>query len=49
MTKAFRGGFPKSKEHRLPRLKCIKLGCGLRLDESVKVACEKVGTSLVEL
>lgn len=48
ITDAVRG-FPNLEEHRLPRLKDIKLGGGLRLNESVKVACEEVGTSVVEL
>lgn len=48
ITDAFRG-FPESKEHRLPRLKDIKLGGGLQLDESLKLACEKVGTSVEEV
>ena len=48
ITDAFRG-FPELKEHRLPRLKDIKLGGGLQLDKSVKLACDNVGTSVVEL
>lgn len=48
ITDAFRS-FPELKEHRLPRLEDIKLGGGLQLDESVKLACKKVGTSVVEL
>lgn len=47
ISDAFRD-FPELKEHKLPRLKEIKLGGGLQLDESMKLACEKVGTSVVE-
>ena len=48
ITSAFEK-FPEMKEHRLPRLNDITLEGGLQLDESVKLACKKAGTSVVEL
>ncbi|CAD6587922.1 MAG: hypothetical protein ASARMPRED_003277 [Alectoria sarmentosa] len=41
--------FLELKEKRLPRLKNITLEGGLQLDESVKLACKKVGTCVIEL
>lgn len=41
--------FLELKEKRLPRLKNITLEDGLQLDESLKLACKKVGTCMIEL
>ncbi|CAD6592744.1 MAG: hypothetical protein ASARMPREDX12_006427 [Alectoria sarmentosa] len=41
--------FLELKDKRLPRLKNITLEGGLQLDESVKLACKKVDTCVVEL
>ncbi len=40
--------FPELKESRLPRLTYIRLADGLHIDESVKLACMRVGTSVVQ-
>ena len=47
ITNAFQG-FPELKEHSLPRLNDITLAGGLKLDESMKLACKKAGTSVEE-
>ncbi len=40
--------FPELKESRLPRLTDIRLATFLHIDESVKLACMRVGTSVIQ-
>ena len=47
LKRAFEG-FPELKDTRLPRLKGITLAGGLQLDQALKQACKKVGTTVVE-
>ena len=46
--KAFHG-FAEMKESILPRLNAITLKQGLKVDEGIKLACQKVGTTVTIL